>query len=85
MAITVTKRYRGQQIINDAEINLGANGGSLNIYADDGTLLITGDEEGFTVQDSDGTRRSRLGVQPDGSRDVANVTTKPGVDLVDGG
>lgn len=83
MAVTIRKRYGGQNILNNTEINIGAKAGGLNLYAEDGTLLIQGDQNGFTAQDADGTRRSRFGTQPDGSREVANVTTRPEVDLVE--
>lgn len=84
MTVTIKTRHGGQKIINNSKINVANRAGGINFYADDGTLLMKGSSEGLTLQDSDGTRRSRLGVQPDGTRDVASVTTKAGVDLVEG-
>ena len=81
MAVTIRKTRGGQNIFTNAEINIGQNGGGLNFYADDGTLLMQGDKNGLTIQDADGTKRSRLGTQPDGSRDSFFGITADGEEL----
>ena len=91
MTVTIRKIRGSQKILgkpiidgaemNNSDINIRQGAGGLNIFAADDTLLIQGDSDGLTVQDSDGTRRSRLGVQPDGTRDVFFGLTAEGEDI----